>query len=72
MRGHAAAAVRRPRDRATKCVSEGGWAPADDMQDKKAEVFRAMPPASPQHCVRGQYEGYTDTPGVAPGSAAET
>jgi glucose-6-phosphate 1-dehydrogenase len=42
------------------------------VQDKKAEVFRAMPPASAQHCERGQYEGYTETPGVAPGSETET
>ena len=45
---------------------------ADDTQDKKMEVFRAMPPADPQHYVRGQYQGYTDTPGVAPGSTTET
>ena len=45
---------------------------ADDTQDKKAEVFRAVPPADPQHYVRGQYQGYTDIPGVAPGSTTET
>ena len=45
---------------------------AEDTQDKKAEVFRAMPPADPQHYVRGQYQGYADTPGVARGSATET
>jgi len=45
---------------------------ADDLQDKKAEVFRAMPAADPRHYVRGQYEGYTETPGVAPDSATET
>jgi glucose-6-phosphate 1-dehydrogenase len=45
---------------------------ADDTQNKKTEVFRAMPPADPQHYVRGQYQGYTDTPGVAPGSTTET
>ena len=45
---------------------------ADDMRDKKLEVFRAMPPADPQHYVRGQYQGYTDIPGVAPGSTTET
>lgn len=45
---------------------------ADDTQDKKAEVFRAMPPADPRHYVRGQYQGYADVPGVAPGSATET
>ena len=47
-------------------------ASAGDTQDKKAEVFRTMPPADPQHCVRGQYQGYADVPGVASGSATET
>ena len=47
-------------------------ASASDTQDKKAEVFRAMPPADPRHCVRGQYQGYADVPGVASGSATET
>ncbi len=47
-------------------------ASADDTQDKKAEVFRAMPPADPEHYVRGQYQGYADVPGVARGSASET
>ncbi|HEX4094395.1 MAG TPA: hypothetical protein VHZ33_37240 [Trebonia sp.] len=45
---------------------------ADDTQDKKAEVFRAMPPADPAHYVRGQYQGYADVPGVARDSATET
>src|ERR1700722_7646530 len=44
---------------------------ADDTQDKKAEVFRAMPPADPEHYVCGQYQGYADVPGVVPGSATE-
>ena len=44
----------------------------DDTQDKKAEVFRAMPPADPQHYVHGQYQGYADVPGVARGSTTET
>jgi glucose-6-phosphate 1-dehydrogenase len=47
-------------------------ASATDVQDKKVEVFRAMPGADPKHYVRGQYEGYADTPGVAPGSTTET
>ena len=33
-----------------------------DTQDKKAEVFRAMPPADPAHCVRGQYQGVRRRP----------
>ena len=44
---------------------------ADDLQDKKAEV-RTMPAADPQHYVRGQYEGYAKTPGVAPDSATDS
>ncbi len=45
---------------------------ADDLRDKKAEVFRSMQAADPQHCVRGQYAGYADVPGVAKGSETET
>lgn len=45
---------------------------ADDLRDKKVEVFRAMPPANPEQYVRGQYEGYQDVEGVAPGSETET
>lgn len=45
---------------------------ADDLNDKKSEVFRAMPPLDPEHCVRGQYRGYTDVPGVAKDSQTET
>jgi glucose-6-phosphate 1-dehydrogenase len=47
-------------------------ASADDTQDKKAEVFRAMPSVDPRHYVRGQYHGYADVPGVARGSTTET
>ncbi|OMC54985.1 glucose-6-phosphate dehydrogenase [Mycobacterium sp. IS-2888] len=45
---------------------------ADDLNDKKAEVFRAMPALSPDHCVRGQYRGYTDVPEVPKDSQTET
>ncbi len=44
----------------------------DDLNDKKAEVFRAMPALDPDHYVRGQYRGYLDIPGVAGDSATET
>ena len=47
-------------------------ASADDTQDKKVEVFRAMPPADPRHYVRGQYQGYADVPGVARSSTTKT
>lgn len=35
-------------------------------------VFHAMPPADPKHYVRGQYDGYLETEGVAAGSSTET
>ncbi|PPJ23555.1 glucose-6-phosphate dehydrogenase, partial [Nocardia nova] len=44
----------------------------DELRDKKAEVFRAMPAADPRHLVRGQYDGYTDVPGMAKESSTET
>jgi glucose-6-phosphate 1-dehydrogenase len=47
-------------------------ASAQELQDKKAEVFRAMPAADPRRYVRGQYKGYLDVPGVAPESSTET
>lgn len=45
---------------------------SDDLNDKKAEVFRAMPALDPQRYVRGQYDGYTDIAGVAGNSQTET
>ncbi len=42
------------------------------MRNKKEDVFRAIPDADPARYVRGQYEGYLDVPGVAPGSTTET
>jgi len=45
---------------------------ADDLNDKKSEVFRAIPPLDPDHCVRGQYRGYTDIAGVEKDSKTET
>jgi glucose-6-phosphate 1-dehydrogenase len=45
---------------------------ADDYNDKKADVLRAIPAVDPDRCVRGQYRGYTDVSGVAKGSQVET
>jgi len=42
------------------------------IKDAMHTLFRAMPAADPAQYVRGQYEGYLDTPGVAPDSATET
>jgi glucose-6-phosphate 1-dehydrogenase len=44
----------------------------DTLKDAKEAVFRAMPDADPSHYVRGQYDGYLDTDGVAPDSSTET
>ena len=44
----------------------------DTIKDCKRAVFRAMPDADPSHYVRGQYDGYRDTDGVAPDSTTET
>jgi glucose-6-phosphate 1-dehydrogenase len=44
----------------------------DDLNDKKSEIFRAIPALDPKCCVRGQYRGYTDTDGVAADSKTET
>ncbi|MEU6578427.1 glucose-6-phosphate dehydrogenase [Streptomyces sp. NPDC046805] len=45
---------------------------AEDLWDKKVEVLRAVPAVSVRDYVRGQYVGYQDVPGVAPGSTTET
>lgn len=45
---------------------------ADALRDEKVKVVRAMRPVDCAHLVRGQYIGYTDEPGVRPGSTVET
>jgi glucose-6-phosphate 1-dehydrogenase len=47
-------------------------ADADSLRDEKVKVLRAMRPLRPADIVRGQYDGYRDEPGVAPGSDTET
>ncbi|MGI9118591.1 MAG: glucose-6-phosphate dehydrogenase [Acidimicrobiales bacterium] len=47
-------------------------ADADALRDEKVKVLRAMRPLDPGHVVRGQYRGYRDEAGVAPGSEVET
>jgi glucose-6-phosphate 1-dehydrogenase len=42
------------------------------MEDEKLKVFRAISPVKTEDMVRGQYVGYLDEPGVAPGSHTET
>jgi glucose-6-phosphate 1-dehydrogenase len=45
---------------------------ADDQRDAKHRLFRAVRAVDPAEVVRGRYDGYTDTPGVAAGSTTET
>jgi glucose-6-phosphate 1-dehydrogenase len=45
---------------------------ADDHNDKKADVLRAIPAVEPDRCVRGQYRGYADVHGVKKNSQTET
>ena len=42
------------------------------LKDAKFAVFRSIADADPAHYVRGQYDGYLDVDGVAPGSTTET
>jgi glucose-6-phosphate 1-dehydrogenase len=44
----------------------------DSLKDAKFSVFRSMADASPEHYVRGQYDGYRDIEGVAADSDTET
>jgi glucose-6-phosphate 1-dehydrogenase len=42
------------------------------LKDGQLALFRAIDEASPEHYVRGQYDGYLDTEGVAANSTTET
>jgi glucose-6-phosphate 1-dehydrogenase len=44
----------------------------EDLESQRLDVFKAMPDADPERCVRGQYRGYRDTPGVRSDSDTET
>ena len=45
---------------------------ADALWDRKVDVFRSIADVDPSRCLRGQYQGYLDVPGVGPGSVTET
>ena len=45
---------------------------ARHLREETAKVFDALKPINVRHAVRGQYTGYRDEPGVAPGSQTET
>jgi glucose-6-phosphate 1-dehydrogenase len=50
----------------------GREADTNVIQDRKSDLFRAIPDADPGRYVRGQYEGYRDVKGVKPDSTTET
>ncbi len=45
---------------------------ATALQNEKAKVLKAIRPLNPNDVMRGQYRGYTEEPGVDPGSQVET
>jgi glucose-6-phosphate 1-dehydrogenase len=45
---------------------------AKALRDEKSKVFDSLRPIELDNVVRGQYEGYHDEDGVAPGSTTET
>jgi glucose-6-phosphate 1-dehydrogenase len=44
----------------------------DTIKDTQVALWKAVLDADPAHYVRGQYDGYQQIPGVAPGSTTET
>lgn len=44
----------------------------ESLRDEKVKVFRMIPPIDRSRVVRGQFNGYTKEPGVAPNSQVET
>jgi glucose-6-phosphate 1-dehydrogenase len=42
------------------------------LKESQVALFRSVAEADPEHYVRGQYDGYLDTEGVAPDSTTET
>ena len=45
---------------------------SESIRDEKVKVLKAIPPIGPKQIVRGQFHGYRQEKGVAPGSTVET
>ena len=45
---------------------------SEALWDAKTQLLRCVADADPAHCVRGQYQGYRQVPGVAADSETET
>ena len=57
---------------AAAAMEPPGARDAASLKNSIVSVFQAMPAADPAHYVRGQYDGYRDTDGVAADSQTET
>jgi glucose-6-phosphate 1-dehydrogenase len=44
----------------------------DAWRDAKSQLVRVLEPLTPEHTIRGQYDGYSDVKGVAAGSKTGT
>ena len=45
---------------------------AESIRDEKVKILKAIPAIDPKNVVRGQFRGYREEKGVAPGSTVET
>ena len=45
---------------------------SESIRDERVKVLKEIAPLDPSHVVRGQFRGYRNEPGVAPGSQVET
>ena len=45
---------------------------SESLHDEQVKIFRMIPSLNPESVVRGQYRGYREESGVAPGSQVET
>jgi glucose-6-phosphate 1-dehydrogenase len=45
---------------------------SESIRDEKVKVLKAIPPIEAGDLIRGQFKGYRNEPGVAPGSKVET
>lgn len=45
---------------------------SESVRDEKVKVLKAIPPIEANNLIRGQFKGYRNEPGVAPGSQVET
>jgi glucose-6-phosphate 1-dehydrogenase len=54
------------------CMDPPSSSHPDAVRDARSMLLKAVRPMTPRDLIRGQYEGYRDERGVAPGSTTET